>query len=54
MRHLALMLLLAVILGVFFALVYAEEGKRLRYALYAVSGFALGALALGFLMYPFS
>lgn len=54
MTHLLLMLLLAVILGVFFALLYGERGRRLRYGVFAVMGFGLGALALGLLMAPFS
>ncbi|GAB4222598.1 MAG: hypothetical protein Kow0062_20750 [Acidobacteriota bacterium] len=54
MRHLAHMLVLAAILSVFFAFLFAESGRRLRLGLKLFAGLAGGALLLGYLMYPFS
>jgi hypothetical protein len=48
------MLLLAAILGVFFAFLTAEEGARLRRGLLVGGGLFGGALLVGIVMFLFS
>ena len=54
MRHLAHMFVLASILSVFFAFLFAGRGRRLQLGLKIFAGLAGGALLLGYVMYPFS
>ncbi len=54
MSHLLLMTLYALLVSVFFALLWRHEPKeRVRLFLQIFLGMMLGALALGWLMYPF-
>lgn len=54
MAHILHMLTLAAILTVFFALVFGDEGRRLRFGVKVGAALAGGALLAGLLMYPFS
>lgn len=50
MAHLLHMALLGSILAIFFALIAAERGRRLRFGLMAAGGLVGGAVILAFLM----
>jgi uncharacterized membrane protein YfcA len=52
--HLTLMLLHALLIAVFFSFLWKSDGKaRWRYFWKVFLALALGAIALGWLMYPF-
>jgi len=52
--HLTLMVLHALLIAVFFSFLWKQgSGERLRYFLKVFGALVLGAIALGWLMYPF-
>lgn len=54
MDHFALLVLQALLIAVFFAFLWKEEGReRLRYAGKVFAALVLGAIVLGWLMFPF-
>ncbi len=54
MLHFVYMLLLSVILSVFFAHLYREQGQRVRYALKLWGLFAGIGFVVALVMFPFS
>ena len=54
MSHLLLMTLYALLISVFFALLWRRDrGQQLRLFMQLFLGLMLGGLAIGWLMYPF-
>ena len=53
-NHIVLMVLYAIVTGLFFTLLWKKErGEQIRFFLFVAIGLVIGGIALGWVMYPF-